>query len=113
MEVPTHIYFGTSTVAPSRIYHVRNCNGHLSETTKVPATEETLELLHKLGYTVCKTCKLRYEKEEKAKEYATFIEAYNIVGLTMPPEFELRVYWHRPGKGQPTEIWNSKTGLKK
>jgi hypothetical protein len=106
-DVPSFFYFNNASLGTSRVYHVRNCNGKLSEKTKVEATESNANLLRTLGYTVCKTCRLRYEKDEKAREHADLIETYRIAGLVLPPEFELRVYWHR-GRGNPVEIWSSK-----
>lgn len=112
MDVPEFIYFSNpNAVNASRIYHTSNCNGHLSEETMMPATEENVTLIQRLGFTVCKTCLLRYEKEQKAIEHATLIEVYRVAALPIPEEFELRVYWHR-GKGNPVEIWNSKTGMR-
>jgi len=80
----------------------------MSELNKVPATEETMALLKQLGYRPCNTCKLRYDKEQKAQEHADFIESLEIASWPVPDEFELRVYWHR-GKGNPVEIWSSKS----
>lgn len=112
MEVPEFIYFSNPEAAvPSRVYHTRNCNGRLDERTKLEATEANVELIRRLGFTVCKTCALRWEKEQKAREHADVIEAFGIAALQVPPEFELRVYWHRD-KGNPVEIWNSKTGMR-
>jgi len=108
MEIPEFIYFSDpNAVNASRVYHTRNCNGRLDERTKVAATLENVELIQRLGFTVCKTCKLRWEKEEKAREHAVIIEAYAIKALEVPPEYELRVYWHRD-VGQPVEVWSSK-----
>jgi hypothetical protein len=112
MEVPEFIYFSNPDAQnQSRVYHTRNCNGRLDERTKVPATEANIELIRRLGFTVCKTCKLRYEKEQKRKEHALMIETYEIAALAVPDEFELRVYWHRE-TGQPVELWSSKTGMR-
>lgn len=111
--IPEYIYFSNpNSVSPSRVYHTANCNGRLNEATKVPTTEEALALVHNLGFTVCATCKLRYDKAQKAIEHVAFIEDYGIAALPLPEEFELRVYWHR-GKGNPVEIWNSKTGVRR
>lgn len=108
MEVPEFIYFSDpNAVNVSRVYHVRNCNGRLNEATKLPASNENLAIVQRLGFTICKTCKLRYEKEMKAAEHAAILEVYGIAAFNVPPEFELRVYWHRD-KGQPVEIWSSR-----
>lgn len=108
VEVPEFIYFSNpDAVNASRVYHTRNCNGRLSEATRVPATSENVALVQRLGFTVCKTCKLRYEKEQKAREHEALIAQYGIASLAVPNEFELRVYWHRL-VGQPVEIWSSR-----
>lgn len=111
-EVPEFIYFGNpNSPNPSRVYHTRNCNGNLDEDTKIPATVESVDLIQRLGFVVCKTCKLRYEKEQLAITHAAFIEDYGVAAQTYPEEFELRVYWHR-GVGNPVQIWSSKGGMR-
>lgn len=105
------IYLPRAGAQMSRVYHVSNCNGHLDDRQRVAVTEQVLDIVRRLGLTLCKTCSLRYEKELKLEEHRAMIEAYQVAALAVPPEFELRVYWHRD-KGNPVEIWNSKTGLR-
>lgn len=102
------IYLPRADTQPmSRVFHVTNCNGRLDERQRVPATEQVLDIVSRLGLTLCKTCSLRWEKELKAEEHRALIETYQIAALSVPPEFELRVYWHR-GSGNPVEIWSSR-----
>lgn len=105
------IYLPRAGAQTSRVYHVSNCNGRLDERQRVAVTEQILDIIRRLGFTLCKTCSLRYEKELKLEEHRAVIETYQIAALDIPSEFELRVYWHR-GAGNPVEIWSSKTGLR-
>lgn len=111
VPVPAFLYVSSGQHQQTRVYHTDNCNGRLDNAERFAATEENVEMLRRLGYSPCKTCRLRYEKAMKARECAAVIESFNLAALSIPPEFELRVYWHREDRSQPTEIWNSRTGL--
>lgn len=108
METPTELYVaGGDYPQQSKIFHTRRCNGRLENANVFEATEETVAFLVKLGYRVCDTCSARAEKEMKLDEHRLVLDAYGVTALAIPPDLELRVYWHREGKTL-TQIWSSK-----
>lgn len=107
MDVPTKLYVSKTSAITTRIFHTMDCNGKLGQHTAIDATEENVELLGNLGYSLCKTCDKRMKKTILMEEQEALIEALGVTAFSMPNNLELRVYWHRD-KGQPVELWSSR-----